>query len=429
MLIDSLLIIFLVFLNAFFVAAEFALVKVRSSQLEVLSSNGDSRATLSLSILKNLDAYLSATQLGITIASLLLGAIGEHVVMEGLLHVFEKMQLNISTEWIQNLSFFISITLITIMHIVFGEQAPKTLAIEQAEKVTLLVSIPMRIFYFVFKPFILILNWMTYIVLKLFGLKSHSESVHSAQELELLIDQGKKSGALQESEHQLIKNVFGFMDVAVRQVMTPRTSINAIDVTLPIDYILNKVTQEGYSRLPVYKDDIDNIIGVLYSKDLLKLVHKKSIEDIDLQKVIRPAYYVPETKKINQLLQNLQAKHLHMAIVTDEFGGVSGICTIEDIIEELVGEIQDEHDDESPIVEKISDNEFMVNAQASIMDIAEIIEHPFAEGDYDTMAGFIIHHLGRIPDVTEKFEIQGVKFTIIKKSKQSILTVKIVLDK
>ena len=417
--------LFLVALNGFFVAAEFAIVKVRSSQLELKAAAGNSRAQISLVILKDLDAYLSATQFGITLASLGLGWAGERVVMPLVMSVFEFYSINISEVYIHEISFGISFTFITIMHIVFGELAPKSIAIQRAENVTLGIAYPLRAFYIIFRPFIYLLNGFATLILKMSGFSNVGEKeLYSAAELELLIDQGKLSGALNPNEHQLIKNVFGFIDVTVRQIMTPRTSINAIDIDLPLDYILNKIVNEGYSRLPVYKDNIDNIIGVLYTKDLLKLMNKGTT--INLESAMRPAYFVPETKKINELLKNLQAKHLHMAIIVDEFGGVSGITTIEDIIEELVGEIQDEHDDEAPVVEQVSSNEYIVNAQANIQDVNELLPEPLPEGvEYDTLAGLLIKTFSRIPDISEKITFEGYQFTILKKTKQSILLVRL----
>jgi len=417
--------LFLVALNGFFVAAEFAIVKVRSSQLEVKASAGNSRAQVSLKILENLDAYLSATQFGITLASLGLGWAGERVVMPLVLMTLDVLSISIPELYIHEISFGISFTLITIMHIVFGELAPKSIAIQRAESVTLGIAYPLRAFYIVFSPFIFLLNGFATLILKITGFANVGEKeLHSAEELELLIDQGKVSGALDASEHQLIKNVFGFIDVTVRQVMTPRTSINAIDIDLPLEYILNKIVNEGYSRLPVYKDNIDNIIGVLYTKDLLKMMNKG--DTINLESAMRPPYFVPETKKINELLKNLQAKHLHMAIIIDEFGGVSGIATIEDIIEELVGEIQDEHDDEAPVVEQVSANEYIVNALANIQDVNELLPVPLPEGaEYDTVAGLLIKEFSRIPDISEKIAFEGYQFTILKKTKQSILLVKL----
>ncbi|ABG58655.1 hemolysin family protein [Cytophaga hutchinsonii] len=417
--------LFLVILNGFFVAAEFAIVKVRSSQLEVKAATGNSRAQVSLTILENLDAYLSATQFGITLASLGLGWAGERVVMPLVLIVFDLMSISLPELYMHEISIVISFTFITIMHIVFGELAPKSIAIQRAEDVTLAIAYPLKAFYLIFKPFIFLLNGFATFILKISGFASVGEKeLHSAEELELLIDQGKMSGALNPNEHQLIKNVFGFIDVTVRQVMTPRTSINAIDIDLPLEYVLNKIVNEGYSRLPVYKDNIDNIIGILYTKDLLKMMNKG--EQIKLQSAMRQPYFVPETKKINELLKNLQAKHLHMAIIIDEFGGVSGITTIEDIIEELVGEIQDEHDDEAPVVEQVSANEFVVNALANIQDVNEWLPVPLPEGpEYDTLAGLLIKIFTRIPDLSEKLTFEGYQFTILKKNKQSILLVKV----
>jgi CBS domain containing-hemolysin-like protein len=429
MLIDILLTLFLVLLNGFFVAAEFALVKVRSSQLEVRASEGEKTASLTLSMIKHLDSYLSACQLGITLASLALGWIGEKVVAGLIINLLTQTGYQFSASLIHDVSLVIAFILITTLHIVLGEQAPKSFAIHQAEKVSMAVSYPLRVFYTVFKPFIFGLNWLSNVVIKLMGLSKASEhDQHSAEELELLIDQGKVSGAIQPGEHELIKNVFNFNQIMAKQIMTPRTSINAIDIESDPEEVLDKVVQEGYSRLPVYKDSIDDIVGILYTKDLLRKMRDTDDVEVNIQDILRQPVYIPEIKRISELLKELQEKHLHMAIVMDEFGGVAGLVTIEDIIEELVGEIQDEHDDEAPIVEKLGDQEYVLNALCSIEDINEFLPEPITVGtDYDTVSGYMAKLFGKIPDVNEKIKDASYEYLILKKSKRNVMVVKALL--
>jgi CBS domain containing-hemolysin-like protein len=425
MLGDIIITFFLVFLNGFFVAAEFAMVKVRSSQLEIKAAAGNRISKAALSIVQNLDGYLSATQLGITLASLGLGWIGQSVVSKLIINLMLVFSINMPEESANQIALPIAFTLITILHIVFGELAPKTIAIQRSEATTLAVTYPMKAFYFIFRPFIWALNGLATILLRVMGFPANTLSeVHTAEEIQYLIEQSTESGEFEAAEHELIKNVFNFNLITVRQIMVPRTSICAIDMDLKDQEIIELIIREGYSRMPVYKDSIDNIIGISYIKDFLKMIGNK--EPFDLKSVTRPPYFVPNTKKISELLKELQDKHLHMAIITDEFGGIAGLVTIEDILEELVGEIQDEHDEEAPIVEKLNHKEYVVNALSSIEDVNEFLPVPLPKSNnYDTVAGMVNTIFDKIPDLYEKTSSDVYDFTILKKSKQSVLVVKL----
>lgn len=416
----------LVFLNGFFVAAEFAIVKVRASQLELKAEEGSQSAVLSLNILKNLDAYLSATQLGITLASLGLGWIGEEVVSEIILYILEWAGVARDPEFAHDIAIWVAFSFITVMHIVFGELAPKSIAIQHPQSTVLAVSYPLKAFHWICRPVIWMLNGFANIVLKLLGISiKEGQEIHSSQEIQILLDQSKVGGAIQEGEHELMKNVFNFNFVTAKQIMMPRTAINALDIETPPAEIMDRIINEGYSRMPVYKETIDNIIGLVYTKDLLKMMNRK--ETIDLNVAIRPPYFVPQTKKISELLKELQERHMHMAIITDEFGGVAGIVTIEDILEELVGEIQDEHDEETPFVEKLSETEYVVNALATIEDVNEYLPEELPKSnEYETVAGLVNKVFGRIPDFNDKIKYEDYEFTILKKSKQSVLVVKLI---
>ena len=427
MILDILLTIFLVVLNGFFVAAEFAIVKVRASQIELKASKGHKLARLTRNILNHLDAYLSATQLGITLASLGLGWIGESIVAELIIKFMHIIQYDVSAETAHQLALPVAFVLITVMHIVFGELAPKSIAIRHPMTTAIAISMPLRLFYIIFRPFIWLLNGFANLLLKAIGIKPiHGQDIHTEEELKLILTESEEGGTIRPSEHELIQNVFDFDDRVVKQILIPRTKVAAIDADSTLDEMVNRVIEEGYSRMPVYQESLDNIIGVIYSKDLLKVLHDKKFNTIN--DLLRPGYYVPMNKRINELLREFQTMHIQMAIVTNEFGGTAGIVTMEDIIEELVGEIQDEYDDEKPAVEKKSDTEFIVNAMANMSDVNDVLPIQLPESaSYDTISGLVNYIYGRIPAVNEKRVFGGYEFLILKRFKHSIDTVKLTI--
>jgi CBS domain containing-hemolysin-like protein len=417
---------FLVALNGFFVAAEFAIVKVRASQIEIKAKSGSRVANIAKHITQHLDGYLAATQLGITLASLGLGWVGESV-MHSIVHDL-LINFALSEVYITSISTGIAFLFITVMHIVFGELAPKSVAIQRPVATTLFIALPLQAFYWLFRPFIWVLNGFANIVLKLFGISSIGghDAVHSTEELHYLLDQGKESGALDTNEHELIKNVFDFNERVVKNIMVPRTKISGVELSTPKKEVVEMIISEGYSRLPVYDDIIDKIIGIVHAKDLLPLLAEN--KEWVLSDIIRKPYFVPETKKINDLLSELQQKRIQIAIVIDEFGGTAGMVTLEDIVEEIVGEIQDEYDEEKPTVEKISDTEFIINAYATVYDVNEHLPHDLPEDeDFDTVGGLVSHAFGKIPEVGDSEECYGYLFTILKKTEQNIETIKLEL--
>lgn len=420
--------IFLVLLNGFFVAAEFAIVRVRGSQIEIQAKAGSRMAKVARGIMHNLDGYLAATQLGITIASLGLGWAGEEVVTTLMLNLFKAFGVVITSELVINISHVVAFITITILHIVFGELAPKTLAIQRSVRTAMTVSYPLRFFFVVFRPAIWLLNTFANFILSLFGVNAvhGDESHHSSEELQYLLEQGKESGALDSNEHELIKNVFDFNERVVKNIMVPRTKISGIDISASQDDLLECLITEGYSRMPVYDDTVDKIVGIVHAKDILHLIARKA--DFELKDIIRKPYFIPETKKINDLMAELQLKRIQIAIVLDEFGGTAGMVTLEDIVEELVGEIQDEYDEEIPIVDKVNDREFIVSAVASIYDVNEELPHDLPEdGDFDTVSGWVSEIFGKIPEVGEQHEANGYNVTVLKKSDQNVESVKLEL--
>lgn len=417
----------LVLLNGFFVAAEFAMVRVRGSQIELKVKAGSRIAKITRGIMANLDGYLAATQLGITIASLALGVIGEGVFTNVMLKVFFMMGISIKSDAIITTCRVIAFAFITVLSIVFGELAPKTLAIQRSVRTALAVSVPLNIFFTIFRPIIWALNRLANLILRAFGISDfHGEAHHSSEELQYLLDQGKETGAIDSTEHELIQNVFDFNERVVKNIMVPRTKISAVELNTDRDELLETLITEGYSRMPVYDEVIDKIVGVIHAKDILPLLARG--QEIVVQNLMRKPLFVPETKKINDLMSELQQKRMQIAIVSDEFGGTAGMVTLEDIVEELVGEIQDEYDEEKPIVEIINDREFVVNALAPIYDVNSHLPHDLPEdGDFDTVSGWLGDIFGKIPDVGEQKESNGYNITVLKKSDQNIESVKLEL--
>ena len=422
MISDLLLTLLLVLLNGYFVAAEFALVKVRGSQIDLLVQKGSKRAKIAQQLIQHLDSYLSATQLGITLASLGLGAFGEHVMSQIVREFFININLQVNEHLV---TIPLAFTLITFLHITIGEQVPKMFGIKYPLEMILFISYPMRLFFTVFSPFIWLLNKTSNLILRIIGIKKIGEDdVHTEEELRLILTESEEGGMIKPSENELIQNVFDFDDRLVKQIMVPQNKISALDVELGRNEMTKRVIDEGDSRLPVYLGDIDNVIGIVHSKDLLKAVIDNKFKTI--RDIMRPAHFIPESMHVNNLLRDFQKLHIQMAIVTNEFGATSGVVTMEDIIEELVGEIQDEHDEEHPKVEKKSETEYLVNAHSSISDVNASLPMTLPESPkYETVSGLINFLWGRIPGVNEKKQYGGYEITILQRKKQTVESVKL----
>ena len=414
----------LVLLNGFFVAAEFSIVKVRYSQIQIKAAEGNKMAKQAELIIKNLDAYLSATQLGITLASLALGWVGESALEHVFHNMFAYFNLDIPATYITTFSVIVSFSIITVMHIVFGELVPKSIAIRKSEATTLFISSPLRFFYFIFKPVIWLMNVISNAFLRLIGIHPVSDQeIHSTEELQLLVKQSADSGEIEEENYEIIKNAFDFTDHNAKQVMVPRQNIFSIDIEDPKEEILEKIMESGYSRIPVYEDSIDNIIGIFYTKEIIReyIKNLNDLKSFDLRNYLREAFFVVGSKKVSDLLKVFQLKKQHLAIVIDEFGGTEGIITLEDILEELVGEIQDEEDEEEKIVDKVGENVFWVQATQPLEEINEHLPKSLPEdGEYNTLAGFILHELEEIPEENQEFELNNYKFKILKMNNKSV---------
>lgn len=414
MIAEVLITLLLVLLNGFFVAAEFAIVKVRASQVTTRSDSGIT-ARLASHIVQNLDNYLAATQLGITLASLGLGWIGEPIVAKLIEGFMNLIGLTISAEMAHKIALPVAFLTITVLHIIFGELAPKSLAIRYPYQTSMVVAIPLRIFHLLFRPFIYVLNGLANFLLRLIGVVPVPHSgFHSEEELKLIIAESAEGGAIEPDERELIQNVFDFDDRYVWQILRPRTQIAAISIDTTLEEAIQYCLEEGYSRFPVYEESIDQVLGFIHTKDLLLLSQQKNGSK-QIRDNLRPVLHVSSNKKVSHLLRQFQKEHTQLAVVVNEFGSTVGIVTLEDIIEELVGEIQDEYDAETPIVEPLGNQVYRIQAQTPLDDINESLPEPFPESDdYHTLSGLLLQLSENIPEEGDTIRVGLCEVKILK---------------
>lgn len=416
----------LALVNGFFVAAEFAIVKVRGTRIEALVKKGSQPAKVVQHIIQHLNAYLSACQLGITIASLGLGWIGEPFVSRLLIPIFTSLGITASESLAHIFAAPIAFIAITFLHIVLGELAPKQLAIQREESTALWIAYPLKWFYKLFFPGIWLLNESANQLLKIVGFHAVSETelVHTEEELRFVFAESYRGGKLSATGKQIMDNVLTFTHRQVKEVMVPRTNIVGLAINTPAAEIIRAAVDTGYSRMPVYKENMDSIVGIVYIKDILALEENREL--IILSDLLRPVYFVPETKMISQLLRELQKKKMHMAIAIDEYGVVTGLVTLEDLIEEIVGEIQDEYDTEEERVLKLKDGSLSVDGTMSLHDLREDYKVRLPEDmPYDTLAGFIMDELAKIPIGGETVTYENQLFMVTKVEGRRILRIKI----
>jgi CBS domain containing-hemolysin-like protein len=381
----------LIAFTAFFVSFEFAIVKIRSTRIDQLVAEGNKKAIAAKKIVSNLDEYLSACQLGITVTALGLGWLGEPTVEHMLHPLFTKFNIAESAAGI--LSFIIAFASVTFIHVVVGELAPKTIAINKAEAVTLIFAKPMIIFYKLMYPFIKVLNGSARIIVGFFGLKpaSEHEEAHSEEELQLIISESYKSGEINQSEYKYVNNIFEFDDRIAKEIMVPRTEIVVFDRSQTLAECLEIVKVENYTRYPVIDGEKDNIVGMLNMKEVLTDYISGKNLDTPIDEYTRPVIQVIESIAIHDLLVKMQKERVHMAILMDEYGGTAGLVTVEDILEEIVGEIRDEFDeDEVPDINKISENKTVVDGKVLIDEVNDLFGLDIQEDEMDTIGGWIL---------------------------------------
>ena len=407
----------LLFSNGFFVASEFAMVKVRKTRIEQLVKEGNGTAKIALEAIKDLDKFIASVQLGVTISSIGLGWVGESTLAQIIEPVFgfipSAAGQAVATH---TLSASIAFALITFLHVVLGELIPKSIALEFTERTALVVAKPMQMITFVFNPFIWLLNGFGNWVLKLLNIPhSHKASlVHSTEELDMLVNASYDGGVLNETEKDMLHNVFKFSDLNAKQVMIPRTDMICIPKEMSL-VELNKLAAENqYTRYPVFEDDIDHIIGLVHVKDLFSLSIKDEI--CPLEKILRPILLVPETITMDNLVLEFKKRKGQMAIVVDEFGGTSGLITLEDVLEEIFGEVQDEFDEEEETdIREVAPNTYLTNAMMRLDEFAEFFnmdEEDIDDEDVDTIGGLVVKELGRLAQVNDKVVIHDLKFIV-----------------
>lgn len=425
-ILNILIIAILLAFTGFFVSYEFAIVKVRSTRIDQLVTEGKKSAVIAKSIISNLDEYLSACQLGITITALGLGWLGEPTVDQIIHPLLKSLHL---PESVANItSFILAFAVVTFIHVVVGELTPKTFAIQKAERLTLIFARPMMLFYKIMYPFIKALNGSARFVVGLFGLKpaSEYENAHSEEELQLIISESYKSGEINQSEYKYVNNIFEFDDRVAKEIMVPRTEIVVFDQNQTLKECLEIVSAENYTRYPVIDGEKDHIVGMVNMKEVLTEYIKGMNVETSIGQYVRPVIQVIESIPIQSLLVKMQKDRVHMAILIDEYGGTAGLVTVEDILEEIVGDIRDEFDgDEVPEINRINENKTVVDGKVLIEEVNDLFGLDIDHSDMDTIAGWI---MSEKMDVVEgdKIHYNEYEFTVLEVEGYHIKTLEIV---
>ncbi len=444
------LIMFLVSLNGFFVAAEFAIVKVRSTTIRSMAESGNRRAQMTQNILTHLDAYLSATQLGITIASIMLGAIGEEFMRERVVEPLLGGLPGMTEGAKSTIGFFLGTGIIVFLHVVLGELAPKSLAIQRPNAVSMWVAYPLRWFYVLLYPAIVVLNGAANLMLRMVGIQPAMghELAHSEEELRMIVSESQRIGNITRDKLDLLENVFGFSDVTVRQIMVPRVEVAVFDLQKSLGENLAVAERTAHSRYPLVEGGLDHVVGIIHMKDLfwqlkeLEMSPQEAAAAVErrhpmiaggdmnkkppatgaqfLTSIARQVLYVPETAKVNTLLTEFQLKRIHMAMVVDEYGSTIGIVTFENVIEEIVGEVQDEFDQEIPRIEQLSETEYMVEGITPLDEVNDKLELELDSENADTIGGYVLSELGRFPKPGDQLIADKVELTVRELRRQRI---------
>lgn len=416
----------LIAFTGFFVAAEFAIVKIRSSRIDQLVAEGKRGALTAKKVTTNLDEYLSACQLGITVTAMGLGWLGEPTI-EKLLHpLFEKWNLNPSISSV--LTFGLAFMIMTYLHVVVGELAPKTMAIQKAERVTLLLAGPLMMFYKVMYPFIWVLNGSARVITGLFGLKpaSEHEVAHTEEELRLILSDSYESGEINQAEYKYVNNIFEFDNRIAKEIMVPRTEIIGFYLEDSVEEHMKVIQNERYTRYPIFGEDKDDIIGMVNVKDFFIRYMTEDQKDLSsIRSYMRPIIEVMETTPIHDLLLQMQKKRIPMAVLYDEYGGTAGIVTLEDILEEIVGEIRDEYDeDEAPPIQHVNEQHIIVDGKVLISEVKDLFGLHIEEDDVDTIGGWIMMQNHEIEE-GQHVEAEGYEFKVLEKDAYQIKRVEI----
>jgi CBS domain containing-hemolysin-like protein len=406
-------VLLLVAANGFFVASEFALVTVRRTRIDELLRDGNTLARAVKTALDDIDAYIAAAQLGITMASLGLGWIGEPALAALIEPSLAWLPETVATISAHTISIVIAFTIITALHIVLGEQAPKTMAIQQSEKAALFVALPTKLFLTVFKPFIWVLNTASLLIVRGFGFAETTAGhhvPHTEEELKMIVSASTAAGVLAPEEEEMIHNIFEFADLTANQVMVPRTEIVGLPLTAPREEIEAILRQHGFTRYPVYDRSLDSIVGVVNVKELVALL--EGTGTLDLRRVLQTPVVLPESVRVFRLLAAMQANRRHMVVLIDEFGGTAGIVTLRDVLERIVGNVRSEKEAGWPDIERVSDREALIDGLLLIQDVNEEFGLGLDEEEYHTIGGYVFGALGRRPEVADVIEAPGCRLMV-----------------
>ena len=420
-----LIIVILILLNAFFAASEIAFISLNDAKIDIKAKEGDKKAKKIKDMLVNPSKFLATIQIGITLAGFLSSAFASETFASELAPILNSWIPQISLAAWNNIAIIIITIILSYFTLIFGELVPKRLAMKNCEKIAYATIGVIKGISVVTGPFVKFLTFSTNIVSKLFGVSENEEETVTEEEIRMMIDVGEEKGTIEEEEKNMINNVFEFDDKVVSEIMTPRTKIFALDMELTIAEVLNELSEDfKYSRVPVYDEQIDNIKGIVYLKDILLSSKNKNTK---MKSLVREAYFVPETKPINDLFSELRKNRKQIAIAIDEYGGTSGIVTMEDILEEIVGEIYDEYDEIEKIEEKVDENTYLFSGNIAIYEIEDILDVDIEDGDYDTISGYLVEKLGRIPTDKDKgtvIETEDVVYKIENVKERRITKIK-----
>ena len=419
-LLEIVIIVGLVLVNGFFAAAEISLVSARRARLRAAANRGDANAKRVLQLQEDPGKFLATVQVAITLVGMLAGVLGGATVIE-------ELETRLAAP-ISGVTKTIAIALVALsisfLSLLFGELLPKMLALYHPERFAMQVARPVQLFYLATLPVVKLLTASSRAILKLFGFKEEAKApMVTEEEIKLLVSEGSRLGIFEKMEEVMIHSIFQFTDTPVKKAMTPRTDIVAIEISTPREKLLQFVAEEGYSRVPVFKGDFDHIVGIIHTKDIINLL--LNAELVILEDILRSPYFVPETKKVRELLSDFQRKQIHMAIVLDEYGGTAGLITLEDIIEEIVGEIQDEYDAEREEILRLDERRSVVLARIRPEKFNVTFGASLPTEEYETLGGFLIDHLGRIPSAEEKITYGGFAFTVKEKRGHRLLTLEV----
>ena len=416
LILKLLLLLFLILVNAFFAMSEIAIITLNDVKLQRMAEEGDKKAIQILKLTQNPSNFLSTIQICITLAGFLTSAAAAESFADPVADFFAGvMNLASTPVWLSTASLILITLVISFFSLVLGELAPKRIAMQKYESISFKIVGVLAFFSGMFKPFVKVLSFSTNLVVRLLGFDPNAnEEEVTEEEIRMLVDAGEEKGVIEESQKEMINNIFEFDDIVAADVMTHRTDIEAVEITDDISEIIEKTLEAGYSRIPVYEEDLDNIKGIVYVKDLLKYVGKSVPKNFKISHIMREAFFFPESKKCRDLFNEMTEKHLQMVFVCDEYGGIAGIVTMEDLLESIVGNMQDEYDNEEEEIEQVNETTFSLDGTTDIEEVEEILGTKFPEGEYDTIGGLLMAELGRIPgeDENPTVELLGYRFTV-----------------